>query len=84
MCPSYSACLSSAIKLNLPGFDCTGCHHARDHEPLNPHEARRAGVLLAFLFLPELYREYLLDLAKLAEIKTELVDVYPVPRIKQS
>jgi hypothetical protein len=67
LCPSYSSCLSAAVKLNLPGFDCLGCIHLRDHEPVNPHEARNAGVLLALLFLPELYQEYHQDLLKQAE-----------------
>jgi hypothetical protein len=67
LCPSYSSCISAAVKLNLPGFDCLGCIHLRDHEPVNPHEARNAGVLLALLFLPELYQTYLCDVLKLAE-----------------
>jgi len=64
LCPRYTTCLENAVRQSLPDFDCAGCPHEHDHEPIPPDEHVRAAILLAAAFRPKIYQKYREDTAK--------------------
>ncbi|MBW1956699.1 MAG: hypothetical protein JRI76_14300 [Deltaproteobacteria bacterium] len=58
LCPLYGSCLDNAIRKSLPGFNCTGCPHESDCEPVPETEAIRCLFLYAAVFHPDQWQEY--------------------------
>ena len=53
LCPSYSICLTSAVRNNSTGFCCDGCGRQKTEEPISPDEPQRCGEFLRWLFFQE-------------------------------
>ncbi|MFZ5762272.1 MAG: hypothetical protein ACOY8P_05045 [Thermodesulfobacteriota bacterium] len=64
-CASYAQCLDRAALANLPGFSCGGCPRRSEEAPPPPGLDRRCAVLVAALWLPDLYAAYCREIEEL-------------------